>query len=728
MKNLTILLAILMSYTAHSQSFSVFNVETANFPAVKANFYAFDAAGNQITNLSPSDFELTEDGVQRNITLVSCPSPKPSQPVSSVLTIDISGSMKGSNMDMAKTAAKVWIDAMNLAKSECAVTSFNKNNYLNQDFTTDRQKLISAVDNLNPGGGTSFDAGLISPKAGALLIADKGKHKKVVVFLTDGKSKCNAAAVIQKANQINAVVYCIALNLPCPQSLKDISAQTGGQWFENISSSKEAEDAYRQILMRARGSDPCTIEWQSGVSCYAGITNVEITLLQNGAKAATSYQSPNTSVAKLEFDPSYVKFADPEVGVTAEQKVTVTARNADFTITNITANNASFFITPDNFTLNDGQSLELTVSYIAPDSGYVYCRFDIENDVCPTKFYASGGWRGKRPTIKTIKLIHPNGGEVFVAGSDTVITWEGVPPEEPVKLEYRTDDNQPWVTIADSATGLNHPFRVPKVASKKYLARVTAAAKSGYFDNEMVLIPAGTFQMGNTGAYSGYSNEKPVHSVTISRDFLMSKYEITQKQYEEVMGTNPSYFKGENLPVEMVSWYDAVEFCNKLSDMEGLERCYSGSGADIVCDWDANGYRLPTEAEWEYACKAGTTTDFYSGSLTNENCDPIDANLDKIGWYCGNSESKTHEVGQKEPNVFGLYDMSGNVWEWCWDWYGNYTNTAVTDPKGNSSGSFRVLRGGSWIDYAFYCRSAYRSSKIPDLSNHNYGFRVSRTY
>lgn len=251
-------------------------------------------------------------------------------------------------------------------------------------------------------------------------------------------------------------------------------------------------------------------------------------------------------------------------------------------------------------------------------------------------------------------------------------------------------------------------------------------------DFEMVLIPAGSFEMGNTGAYLGDIDEKPVHTITISRDFLMSKYEVTQKQYEEVIGSNPSYFKGENLPVEIVTWYDAVEFCNRLSDMEDLDRCYSGSGSNIVCDWDANGYRLPTEAEWEYACKAGTETDFYNGALTNPIYTPLDANLDKIGWYGGNSGSSTHNVGQKESNIFGLYDMSGNVWEWCWDWYdGNYyAISSSTDPKGALNGpGGRILRGGSLHYYASYCRSARRFYNRPDdLLTPELGFRLARNY
>ena len=243
----------------------------------------------------------------------------------------------------------------------------------------------------------------------------------------------------------------------------------------------------------------------------------------------------------------------------------------------------------------------------------------------------------------------------------------------------------------------------------------------------IVLIPAGTFQMGNTGAYSGSPLELPVHTVTISKAFYMSKYEVTQSQYQAVMGTNPSNFKDENLPVERVTWYDAVSFCNALSQLEGLTPCYTINGTNVTCNWDANGYRLPTEAEWEYACKAGTSTDFYSGSLTNENCTPIDANLDNIAWYCGNANNTAHPVGQKQPNAFGLFDMSGNVWEWCWDWYSSYSSTAVTDPIGAYTGSYRVFRGGSCGYTPYSCRSANRGNYPPSFNDHYMGFRVVRS-
>ena len=243
---------------------------------------------------------------------------------------------------------------------------------------------------------------------------------------------------------------------------------------------------------------------------------------------------------------------------------------------------------------------------------------------------------------------------------------------------------------------------------------------------ETALIPSGSFRMGNTGIYAGNADEIPAHSVTLTKSFLMGKNEITQKQYKDVVGINPSYFNGENLPVEQVNWYEAGQFCNKLSTLAGLTPCYSGSGDSTVCDWNANGWRLPTEAEWEYACRAGSTTDFYNGDVTNDGTTPLDDNLDRIAWYSGNSDNKTHEVGQKEANKFGLYDMSGNVWEWYWDGYKSYTSASETDPIGTLTGPFRGIRGGSWNMYANMCRSAYRYFTYPNTRFPYYGFRVVR--
>ncbi|MCK5197300.1 MAG: formylglycine-generating enzyme family protein [Spirochaetales bacterium] len=233
----------------------------------------------------------------------------------------------------------------------------------------------------------------------------------------------------------------------------------------------------------------------------------------------------------------------------------------------------------------------------------------------------------------------------------------------------------------------------------------------------MVVVEGGTFQMEST---SGDGDEKPVHSVTGS-SFYMSKYEVTQAEYKAVMGKNPSDTSrgiGDNYPVNKVSWNEAVEYCNKLSRKEGLTPVYSGSGDNIKMNINANGYRLPTEAEWEYAAMGGTSTS--SATYAGSN------NIGSVAWYTDNSRGKTHPVGGKQANELGLYDMSGNVWEWCWDWYGGYSGGSQSDPTGKSSGSSRVHRGGGWSLYASICRSANRDSFSPSFRFSNLGFRLVR--
>ncbi|GHT82048.1 hypothetical protein FACS1894137_00230 [Spirochaetia bacterium] len=236
--------------------------------------------------------------------------------------------------------------------------------------------------------------------------------------------------------------------------------------------------------------------------------------------------------------------------------------------------------------------------------------------------------------------------------------------------------------------------------------------------NDFVYIQGGTFTMGSPETETGRSDDEVQHQVTVS-GFYMGKYEVSQAEYKAVIGNNPSYFKGANRPVEWVSWLDAIEYCNKRSIKEGLAPAYRGSGNDIVCDFSASGYRLPTEAEWEYAAKGGIknylTYEYAGGN-----------NVDPLGWYTDNSREHTHNVGKKAPNSLGLYDMSGNVWEWCWDWYGEYSKEDQTDPAGAASGSNRVLRGGGGGNYAQSLRSANRESNAPSRRSDSYGFRVVR--
>jgi formylglycine-generating enzyme required for sulfatase activity len=230
---------------------------------------------------------------------------------------------------------------------------------------------------------------------------------------------------------------------------------------------------------------------------------------------------------------------------------------------------------------------------------------------------------------------------------------------------------------------------------------------------EMVWINPGEFEMGSPAKERGRGKETP-HHVTITKGFWMGKYEVTQAQWEQVMGNNPSQFKkaGKDAPVERVSWTDCQEFMKKLNAQVESQKSRIGKGR----------FRLPTEAEWEYVCRAGTTTALNSGyNLTNSISDAT--NMAAVAWYADNSGQTTHPVGQKKPNAWGLYDMHGNVWEWCQDCFGDdYAAGAAKDPTGAASGSYHVSRGGSWRSNAGGCRSASRDCNGPSIRSIDFGF------
>jgi sulfatase modifying factor 1 len=231
---------------------------------------------------------------------------------------------------------------------------------------------------------------------------------------------------------------------------------------------------------------------------------------------------------------------------------------------------------------------------------------------------------------------------------------------------------------------------------------------------ELVDIPAGVFSMGS----DEYASEKPVHEVRISA-FRCMKFPVTRRLYQDVMGKDPGRPAGEadDRPVNQVSWYDAIEFCNRLSEREGLTPAYRRDGDNVSWDTATDGYRLLTEAEWEYACRAGTRTRYSFGDGEGK--------LGEYAWYSKNSGNAPHPVGTRQPNPWGLHDMHGNVWEWCWDWYGSYRSEPQVDPMGPPAGNGRVLRGGSFF-WAGDLRSSLRVWGGPEGGVQFFGFRCAR--
>ncbi|GAB1484633.1 hypothetical protein MASR2M78_34510 [Treponema sp.] len=239
----------------------------------------------------------------------------------------------------------------------------------------------------------------------------------------------------------------------------------------------------------------------------------------------------------------------------------------------------------------------------------------------------------------------------------------------------------------------------------------------------LILVEGGTFIQGSMEA--PYSATERAHETSLS-SFLLAETETTQDLWNSVMKGNPSKFRGSDKPVENVSWLDAVRFCNALSEAEGLQVAYTISGSNVSWDRNASGYRLPTEAEWEYAARGGNLGTSPDQTLSRA---PYSGGTDalELGWFDRNSGKSTQSVAKKKPNELGFYDMSGNVWEWCWDWYGSYPKESVKDPEGAERGTGqKVMRGGAWFTPVNLLRVTYRYWNTPTFKVNSVGFRLAR--
>ncbi len=350
-----------------------------------------------------------------------------------------------------------------------------------------------------------------------------------------------------------------------------------------------------------------------------------------------------------------------------------------------------------------------------------------------------GPLRGNDPTLQRVaELINQLGDAAFARREAASKGLEAVGEQALPALRTAAADNP--------------DLEIRRRARQAIRAIMLGCRKSKSTGLEMALIDMGGFQMGSAKGESGRRPDELAHPVAISRPYLLGVYEVTQSEFERVMKTRPSWFSAagggkdkvvgldtSRFPVEQASWYDAVEFCNRLSKQDGYEPYYrlddvQRAGEAVqrarVTIAGGNGYRLPTEAEWEYACRAGTIRAFHFGVQNTGR----EANL-KPGPATGYGSprkwptlDRTAKVGSYPPNDWGLYDMHGNAAEWCWDWYGkDYAPAPAADPHGPASGTHRVVRGGSWLVNEGSCRSASRAFHPPDERNYVAGFRVART-
>jgi WD40 repeat protein len=508
-----------LSQTLLSQSLSLFNVNPSRFPQVSGQFYAIDSAGRLVRGVGVQNTTILENGVDRRIISISCPTPPPPQSLSVVLTLDVSSSMnfardgKNRNIDIMQSAAKAFVNAMTLGTpsptllggSECAVTSFDHENYLNQDWTTDRARLLRAIDSLKPQGGTDYDAGFLTKPGGGIEIAKSGKYKRIVVFLTDGTGNGNENDIIRAAKDQDVRIYAVTLGFPAPLLLRNVTQATGGFVLENITTPEQARQAFWAILIAAQDTPPCDILWESSPpesNCGTiGVFFRSVTMAVEGnvfglpkssaVAGQSGYTLPAPPQAQLIVNPPSVGFnlTQAQIGVPQTRTLTLTARNANYRIFNIVSSDTNFKVSPTQFSLANGTSQTLTVSFTARTAGYAVASFNVVADTCGTGFYAIARTTVP-PVIPTLILTFPNGGQRFVAGTDSIVTWRGIAPDDSVRLEYSIDSGRTWNLIVERAGGLRYNWlQIPNTPSEQCLMRVTQLVASAAPDT-IIRVPS----------------------------------------------------------------------------------------------------------------------------------------------------------------------------------------------------------------------------------------------
>ena len=502
---LKIFFMLALCYSAYSQSLSVFNLDASTFPIMKAKFYAFDASGNQITTLSPSDFSVTENNVLRSVSLISCPPVQPPQYVSVALSIDVSGSMSYSDsgdvpVEMGKTTAKELVNMVSMPPSEFALQTCTDVASIINDFTTDKNKILNEITPITAGGSNDFVEQLLNPRTGLLNIVKTGRYKHVAVIYTDAWWDALTADELQRCKdtctKYNIQFYAIIYSRPeaqpngITQSLHDICDASGGVFYDGITSTAAAKDLGSRIQQTVQGGDPCEIDWISGTLCSSILVNLDIAIKSYSLDFQTTYTSGSTSLAKLIQKPAALMFRNAPIGIKKDSTLSIIAVNSDFTVSNITSSNPAFSVTPTSFTIKNGDSTTLTVSYTAQDSGLTNAKFTLENNVCNgLYFYASGGYLGIKPKNPSLKLTFPNGGETFVAGNDTNVTWDGIAPTDTVSLEYSTDNGTNWQSVCGNASNLSYLWKnIPVTPSNQCLMKVsTGSAMNDSIPNSPIL-------------------------------------------------------------------------------------------------------------------------------------------------------------------------------------------------------------------------------------------------
>ncbi len=474
-KLLHLLFAILGIASANAQQISVFKVLPYGFPYTSANFYAFDKDDNLVFDVSPNDFEIVEDGRKAEIVSVYCSEGGmcPGGNYSGILVMDISGSTRGQKLPQEKLAAEIYIDMLPAGGPECAIVAFNHKNFLVNDFSTDKSQLKKSFESLTANGGTKFDAALIDPLNGALLVAERAKYARRIILVTDGMSEGNEQEIIKKANELKAKIFVVIINGQANEFIDAITSMTDGFYF-HVSNAQEATSVFKKLagISGCSGGAGCEIIWKSEPTCNE-YRNVSVNLKSLPAQASLRYWAYSKSRIVTNVSPGSFVFERIPLG-SGDTTVTFTLKNEYYpvTITNITRTNPAFSIvgsTNTPFTLGTGEERSFRVKYNPQVDSAEFGNIIIEKELCGNHVVS---FLSYDPLASDSIIVEsPNGFEKLLAGTDTTIYWEGR-MDDTVSIEYSLDGGKTWELITNAASGLHYTWKLPYLQSDSCLIKV----------------------------------------------------------------------------------------------------------------------------------------------------------------------------------------------------------------------------------------------------------------
>jgi WD40 repeat protein len=453
---------------------------------MKARYFAYDDNFKLLTNLSQSDITVKENGIKRNITGISCPPSKTLQKLSITLSFNTGTTMFSSeavksSITLAKTLSTNIVDKINLPPSEISIQSSNTTANLNLDYTDDKVNIKSAIGSLTPSESVDFIELLLDSSYGAVNISKSGLYKRIIILFSDayGEKPSNADinSIIDSCHKYSIVFYAVVFNSKFVEpdgiraGLTKIAEGTGGRIYNNVLTDSTVLLVSTEILSIIQNVKPCTVEWESDILCSTTIRNLALEVNNTSMRSEVDFVAPDKSRAYLDFKPSSIFFKNLPVGIQIDTTITVTAHNADFVVSDITSTNNDYTISPKKFSVKKGKSRTLTLSFTPKDSSYSFASFDVKTNLCAFNIQSSNSYFGKK-SKPAIKIINPNGGDVLLAGSDTVIRWVGVDPSDTISLMFSPDLGKSWNLITNDASGLQYKWNpLPKKPSDKSLIK-----------------------------------------------------------------------------------------------------------------------------------------------------------------------------------------------------------------------------------------------------------------